>query len=157
MSEDIIFEDYTFAEFSLLDASTVRFKVTSQSIEVCEEDERRVEGILNNSLGKWESLMKTGLQMLSELRIIQPEQAVLQDYEKPFGMKLYNLRADVDSLRDCIWVFVSLKPEERRRRQSANVTPIFQVDEVRNQLGNISKWKAFEKAMRIVKEQWLQG
>jgi len=155
--EEIVFEGYKFSEFSILDDTTVRFKVTSNFIDFTKDDVIYIEDIIKNNLGKWESLIKTGLHIFSELHIIQPEQAVLQNYEKPFGIELYKSPSvEIDGLHDCLWVFISLTPEERRKRQSANVTPILQVEEIKRQISNIPKWKAFEKTIKIAKEQWLK-
>ena len=155
--EEIVFEGYKFSEFSILNDTTVRFKVTSNFIDFTKDDVIYIEDIIKNNLGKWESLIKTGLHIFSELHIIQPEQAVLQNYEKPFGIELYKSPSvEIDGLHDCLWVFISLTPEERRKRQSANVTPILQVEEIKRQISNIPKWKAFEKTIKIAKEQWLK-
>jgi len=159
MAEEMKFEDYTFSEFAVVGTSTVRFKVnTISGRDITAEDERTVRDVLNN-LGKWESLIRTGLQLFSELGFIHPEPATLQNYEKPFGVELYSTATEIDRRygNDSVWVGLSLTTQERHRREAAHLNPLLQVEEIRSQLSNLPKWKAFEKTIKIFKEQWCEA
>lgn len=153
-SEEMIFEKYKFSEFTILQTSTVRFKVTSNSYEVTVDDENYIKDAINSNLGMWESLIKTGLQVFSELGIIHLEQGIPEEYERPFGVELYEVTTSTERPHDWIWAFISLTTEERHRRQNANLNPLLQVEEIKGQLSNITKWKNFSKTMKIIKEQW---
>jgi hypothetical protein len=134
---------------------TLRFKVTPNTNEVTPNDEAYIKEIIQDNLGKWESLIKTGLYVFSEIGIIHPETAILERYEKPFGIELYSEPSvERDGLNDWLWVFITLTQNERIKRRNANINPIIQVEEIWNQLINIPKWKAFEKTIKIVKGQW---
>jgi hypothetical protein len=129
--------------------------VTIEGRDITETDSQTVKGILND-FGKWENLIKTGLHMLSDLRIVQIEQSILQSYEKPCGIELYEVaigRGNLGLRLDCS---IHITPEERHKREQLNVSPIFSVEEITNQLSNVPKWKAFEKTMKLLSNLRLQ-
>jgi hypothetical protein len=151
--QELMFDSYKFSEFALVGTRTVKFRVnsvTGRDFNVA--DKLRIENMLKD-LGKWENLIKTGLHLFSELGFIHAEEATLSNYEKPFGIGLYSTAANVDSDNENIWVDISLAPEERQRREAANITPIIQVEEIYGQLSNIPKWKTFEKTIKLLIEQ----
>jgi len=156
MPEEIVLGNYKFSDFTISNSSTVCFKATNNnSSYATQEDSEFIKDEINNNLGKWESVIKTGIHVFAELGIIQPEQTTLQNYEKSFGMELYECKVSL-SLRDnCIWVSISLTQGELQKRQGANVSPIIQIQEITNQMRNIPKWRAFGKTMKIIKEQWI--
>jgi hypothetical protein len=150
MSEEIIIDSYKFRNFSLAGNTTIDFAVTPiEGRDVTEADSQTVREILED-LGKWESLIETGLHMLSDLRIIQIVQATLQSYEKPYGIELYevNIRRAFEHLNCSIHT----RPEERHRRENTGTAAI-SVEEIQGQVNNIPKWKAFKKTIQLVKEQ----
>ncbi|MFH0817552.1 MAG: hypothetical protein V1909_02855 [Candidatus Micrarchaeota archaeon] len=151
MPQEFTFGKYTFSEFSMLDNDTVRCKVQTNSLAMTEEDANNVSGIINN-MGKWENVVKTGLNLLAELGIGNLSQATTQNNEIPFEIEPYEPRASLDGFNRCLWVFFSLTSEEYRRRENAQINPIIQPEEITSQLANIPKWKAFGKTVEIIKE-----
>ena len=150
--ETIMVDSYTFWNFKLDKASnTLSFCVGFLGgRDLRDEDKQTVEDMLND-LGKWETLVRTGLHLLSDLRIRQIEQATIQNYDKPLGTGIYKYtveKADIDRL-DCS---IHIKKEERERRNQLKIEPIFSVKEITNQLNNVPKWKAFQKTISIVKD-----
>lgn len=150
-TQEIVVDDYKFSYF-ILSGQQLRFFVTPVSgRDVTEEDQRKVEAMLS-ALGKWESLMKTGLQLFSDLGFISSAPAALEILGKPFGAELYSIGVNLG--RD-LTVLVTLKPEERHRREAIGLEPLFQVEEIRDQISNLPKWKAFKQTMKILKEHWV--
>lgn len=148
----IVVEGYTFSQF-VLRGYQLRFFVASISErDLNDEDKQIVESILA-SLGKWECLVKTGLQFFSDLGFINPDLAVLEKSEKPFGSELYSIGVSPGGTPEHLTVFVTLVPEERFRREAAGLN-LLQVEEVQAQLSNVPKWKNFEKTLKILKSQW---
>jgi hypothetical protein len=155
-TQEIIIDNYRFQNFSLAGNTTINF--TAETIEgrdITETDSQTVRGIFND-LGKWESLIRTGLHMLSDLRITQIEQSTLQSYEKPCGIELYEVGIGRGSLGLRLDCSIHIKLEERHKREQLNVSPIFSVEEITSQLTNIPKWKAFEKTMKLLSDLRLQ-
>ena len=152
--QEIKIDNYKLWDFEQI-RNDVLFKVAAvDRLGVDEADKEKIEAILN-VVGKWESLIKTGLHLFSELRLIQLEQAALRNYEKTFGMEFYELGIDVGRFRDYFYVSFHLKPEERHKRERSHLDPLLPVEEIYDQIANISKWKAFEKTIKIIKEQWV--
>jgi hypothetical protein len=153
-TQEIKIESYRFFNFRLAENTTVLFSVAViEGRDFNGTDSQKVTGILNG-LGKWESLIKGGLNVLSDLRIIQIEQSTLQSYEKSCGIESYEVNIQRGALGLQLNCSIHIRPEERRRREQINISPTLTLEEITGQLSNISKWKAFEKAMKIIKEQW---
>ena len=155
MAEVIKVENYTFTELGILERnpSTMRFRATPDSgNDAVEEYIGRITIILND-MGKWESLVNTGLSVFSELGFIHAEGQNV--YPPPFGTQLYNNpTVELDGSRDFLWCFISLSTDERHKRQHAGFNPIFQAGEIESQLKNVPKWKAFEKTLTLLKKHW---
>ncbi|MGD0645544.1 MAG: hypothetical protein ABSA75_11630 [Candidatus Bathyarchaeia archaeon] len=154
MSEEIVLGGYKLSKFDIVD-NAIRFVAIPISGEVSVGDKAIITETICNNLGKWESLMNTALNIFSELGISQPTEEVLKNYEKPFGMELYQEPSvNKESLSDIFWVFISLNQQERIKRKNAKLDPILTIDEIVSQLRNIPKWIAFEKTLKTVKNQW---
>jgi hypothetical protein len=157
MSEDILIDGYKFDNFRFAERSTSTvlfdFMLDSEN-EVTSDDKQKIMTMLCE-MGKWESVIKTGFILFSELGIRHIEPATLQQYEKPSGAELYEIslveRQTNPYFATCK---IHLKADELQRRQHLNVNPVFTSEEVANQIKNIPKWKAFEKTLNILKEQW---
>jgi hypothetical protein len=120
--------------------------------EVKEEDSKIVRDMLND-LGKWETLVKGSLHLLLDLGIRQFSSATLESYEKPLGTEIYDdikIEKSGDFSLDCS---IHIKKEERNRRELLKISPVFPINEITDQLGNVPKWRAFKKTMLIIKEQ----
>jgi hypothetical protein len=153
-TQEIKVESYRFFNFRLAGNATVLFNVAIiEGRDFNGTDSQKVTGILNG-LGKWEILIKGGLNVLSDLRIIQIEPSVLQSFERSCGIELYEVNIQRGRLGVQLECGIHIKPEERRRREQLNISPVLTVEEITSQLSNIPKWKAFEKTMKIIKEQW---
>jgi hypothetical protein len=152
MPEEITIDSYKFQNFALAGGTSVTFTVeTLEGRDVTEQDVPIVKDMLID-LGKWECLRETGKHLLSDLGIRQ--QATLQNYEKPFGIELYEIeQVERNPYTDSLQCSIHIRIEERHKRESLNVNPIFTVEEITNQIGNIPRWKAFKKTMSIIKEQ----
>jgi hypothetical protein len=154
MPEEIIIDAYKFQEFEPFEDHAIRFKVTNiENRTVTKEDSSIVKEILND-LGKWESLIK-GMLLFSELGIIQPKQSMFQDYKKPFGIELYREPdINVDNSHRNLWVFVYLTEKEELERRNAKQNPILQVEEIKDQVFNIQKWRSLKKTILMIKKEF---
>jgi hypothetical protein len=155
MSEEKIdIEGYRFRNFRLeRDDTTVYFTVDITEDRFANENDAQIVSRILDDMGKWESLVKASLHLLSDLRLRQIEPTILQSYEKPSGIELYEVgmkKVGESSLEGEIHI----RREERHKREHLKITPIFTVEEVTSQLVNIPKWRAFKKAMLIIKEQF---
>ena len=152
MPEEMTIDNYKFQNFALAGETSVTFTVeTLVGREVTEQDIPIVKDMLND-LGKWECLRETGKHLLSDLGIRQ--QATLQGNEKPFGIELYEIeRVERNPFADRLIFRIHIRIEERHRRESLHLNPIFTVEEITNQVGNIPRWRTFKKAMSLIKEQ----
>lgn len=132
---------YNFAEFSREDRTVLVKIIPVENRGVTEDDVREIEKFLCE-IGKWETLVKAGLNLLSELKIVQIEEEAMSYYEREFGPQRYNLRVTRDRFNKRIDVRIWLTTEERRRR-GEEVLPI---QEVYRQIKNIPKWRNFIKS-----------
>lgn len=157
LPQEIFIDDYKFDNFRMegRDTSTIFFDAARvDRNDVTNEDKEKIVNMLSE-LGKWEALVRTGFNLLSEMGIGPFERATLDGCEKKFGVELYEFRA-VQWRRNpyCSTFEIHLKVDERHRREDRNIEPIFSTKEIYDQITNIPKWKAFEKTMKIIKEQW---
>jgi hypothetical protein len=154
MAEAVKVESYTFTEFQALERNpnTIRFRASPDSgNDVVQDDIVCVTAILRD-MGKWESLINTGLSIFSELGFIHAEENA---HPLTFGTQLYgNPTVELDNSRDFLWCFISLTTDERHRRERTGLNPIFQTLEIESQLKNVPKWKAFEKTLTLLKNRW---
>jgi hypothetical protein len=157
MAEVLKVENYIFTEFQILErnVSRMRFRAIPDSgSDAREDDILRITAILND-MGKWESMLKSGSSVFSELGLIPAERQV--EYPYSFGAQLYrDIVIEMDGSRDFLWCFVSLTIDERRKRERADVNPIFQAGEIEAQLMNVPKWRSFEKTLTLLKNLWTE-
>ena len=147
MPQELIVEGYKFSE-GTVNVDTVTLKVTTYTLRYTQDHLNQVTDIMKN-LGKWEGLIKTGLDIFAELGLGQPSQTTLDKYEKPFGIELYDsLAIEIDNRMDsrCLWVSISLTDEERQKRQNAEIRPIIQLRRLRVKFqifrnGKTLKWQ----------------
>jgi hypothetical protein len=95
--QDIIVGNYRFYSF-LATRTGVTFCVARLDGEDVNEGDRNGTIAILDELGKWENVIKTGLHLLSELKIVQVDQTTLQNYERIFGRELYSFQAEIDNL-----------------------------------------------------------
>jgi hypothetical protein len=151
LPEEIVIDEFRFYAFLLNGTTDVMFEVVPiTNRDITQEDEEVVDDILCY-MGKWESLIKTSSNLLSDLGIIHPEPAVIQNLEKPSGIELYETQIQRVAYTERLHVRVTLEREERHRRELLGV-PLISVEEIQGQLCNIPKWNAFEKTMQAIKK-----
>jgi hypothetical protein len=148
--EEIQTEKYKFTDFEQTDSGISFNVVTIEENDVTEDDREEIEAFLND-LGKWESLVKAGLNLLSELKIVQVEEITLQNYQKEFGSEKYRVNVQRGRFGRHLRVNVYLSIEERHRRAGTGDSSVLQVQEIYDQLKNIPKWRAFRKAMQLIR------
>jgi len=111
----------------------------------CEEIEQFLSDI-----GKWENLIKAGLNLLFHLEIVQVNEDTMSRYEGEFGPEKYEI--EVKKTKDWLivaWIYVSREERYRRWGGIENQLP---VNEIYEQVRNIPKWKSFKKASRFIRE-----
>jgi hypothetical protein len=147
---------YNFSEFGTIEKDkTVRIKVTPTSRSVSAEEDKEAIKLILNDIGKWENLTKTGSLLLSELGIIQPDQTMIQNYDEPSGIELYDVEFNVDDSLDFLWLFISFADEEEANRENAKLNIIPEPEKIKAQIVNIPKWKALKKTIKVVQEELL--
>jgi len=144
--EGIQTEKYEFADFEQADSGISFNVVPIERRDVADDDKEEIEAFLKD-LGKWESLVRAGLNLLSELKIIQVDETTLRNYEKEFGNEKYRVNVQRDSSDRHLRVHMRLSREERHRRASS----FLQVQEIYDQLKNAPKWRVFKKAMQLIR------
>jgi hypothetical protein len=158
-------DDYRFFDFSSLPDNSIVFSVESfYGKELTQKDVDAVREILAD-MGKWENLVKGGLTLLSDLRIININQTELQTYDKPVGAELYDPEVHIasGSCNYLITVNFRLAVEERHKREERQVKiyhrldniPLITVEEISGQVCNIAKWKAFKKTLETIPLEFL--
>jgi len=147
--EDIQVESYKFTNFEQSE-NRVSFRVaTIEGRDLTTDDRDMLEAFLDD-IGKWESLVKAGLNLLFELSIVQVDETTLQKYQKEFGSEKYTRNIGRDSLGRYLYVHVRLSRDERHRREGTGLDSTLQVQEIYDQLNNVPKWRAFKKAVELI-------
>lgn len=67
--------------------------MTIEGRDVTNDDKKKIKAFLDE-LWEWESLIKAGLNLVSELKIIQVDQTTLQNYHKEFGREKYRVNVE---------------------------------------------------------------
>ena len=145
--EEIKTEKYKFTDFEQADSGISFSVVPIEGRDVNDDDKEEIEAFLNE-LGRWESLIKAGLNLISELKIAQIDDTILQNYQKEFGSEKYRANVQRGRFGRHLRVHMHLSSEERHRRTSS----FLQVQEIYDQLKNIPKWRAFRKAMQLIRQ-----
>lgn len=133
----------------------IKIKLTeelAQTRDVTDEDVEEIKKFFED-IGKWETLLKTGINFLSDLEIIQVSEETQRYYQKEFSPEKY--RIEVNKLS--YWLIkarVHLSGEERHRRSGGE--PQLLVDEVYKQVKNIPKWKSFIKTSQLLRQAQTQ-
>ena len=149
---EIILSDYRFWKFELSRSSVIFCIAPYNDRRSIQEDEEKIKAILSN-LGNWERLVKTGLYLLSDLKIIQLDQKATQEIEEPFGTELYEIKVAISNAdwKSLLFGAICLTSEERERRKDDKLNHDISVKEITNQLNNIPKWQSFEKTLKTMK------
>ena len=148
--EEIQTENYKFTNFEQSDSGVSFNIVTIEGIDVTDDYKEEIEAFLDE-LGKWESLVKAGLNLISELKIAQIDETTLQNYQKEFGSEKYRVNVQRGRFGRRLVVHAYLSREERHRREGTGISSVLQVQEIHDQLKNVSKWRAFKKAMQLIR------
>jgi hypothetical protein len=148
--EEIQTERYRFTDFRQSDRG-MSFNVVKIEGEDFTEDDRGAIEVFLTDLGKWESLVKAGLNLISELRIVPVDETILQNYQKEFGSEKYSINVQIGTSGQFLDVYMRLSREERHRRTGTGVSSFLQVQEIYDQLKNVPKWRAFKKAMQLIR------
>ena len=114
-----------------------------------QKDVPKIQGILEE-LGKWENAVISCKFMLSELGLITDQPQNLVPFEAGYGSEIYEISSSRENLGDGYSVRMSLKPEERRRRDHLGLNNIIQLQEVYDQLKNIQKWIIFQRVLKNI-------
>jgi len=147
-------EDYTFLDFRQPNAHTVTLRVRSViGRNLTTDDEQRIRKIIDD-LGKWENLTATVTHLFSALKLGQPTTGANQNYEKSVGKESFAIER-FESHDENVYVNLRITPEERRRRESRNITPCFPVEEIASQIANIPKLRSFKKAVQMARNEWV--
>lgn len=148
--EEFQTESYRFVNFHQIGLNVIFEVVPIEGRDVTDDDRTKINEFLHE-LGKWENVVKAGLNLLSDLTVIQVEQSILQSYEKEFGIEKYAVNIEIASLRQRLTVITRLSREERHRREATETSPVFRVQEIYDQVKNIPKWRALQKAMNLTR------
>jgi len=116
--------------------------------DITDEDVKEIENFLDD-VGKWETLVKTGINLLSDLEIVQISEETKRYHQREFGAEKYRIEVRKSSNWH-IDATIELSREERHRRGDREVQ--LPVDEVFKQIQNIPKWKSFIKASRLLRQ-----
>jgi len=147
---DIVISDYKFSNFRAVDA-VVSFAVgTIEGRDVSGDDANKIVELLHH-LGKWENLLKTSLNLISELKIRPVDQTTLQYYQKEFGSEKYHTDAKLGKLSSNLAVTMHLESEERRKREALGIDHGLHIEEIYDQLKNIPKWISFKKMLELIR------
>lgn len=98
-------------------------------------------------MGKWESLMKTGINLIEELGILSINETIKEKYQKEFGAENYIIKHKKANGRI---VDVSLrltKAESLRRSRGERELFELPTEEVTRQLKNIPKWRVLSETI----------
>lgn len=142
---------YTVENFAQ-EANSVRFyfrRIDEYDITI--EDVPRIEIILNE-LGKWEGVLKAGHFLLSELGLVKGETSIPHEYRNEFDFETYDVTPFTENFDDGLLVRITLSMEERRRRRTLGLGDTLQLQEVYDQLKNVPKWEALQKALKLARE-----
>ena len=149
--EELTIGNYKFGEFTQ-ERYGVTFQVTRiDEYAVTRDDETKINSILKE-LGKWENVVKAGLYLLSELKLITVDATFLHEYEKRFDSEIYQITAETTGFERLYFVRIMLSQEEGRRRTANGLGDILQLQEIYDQLKNVPKWEALQKALKITRE-----
>jgi hypothetical protein len=155
---EIILGNYVMSEFKVLsnDRGRVSFKVNSTIRMINREDVDKVKTLIFENLGKWENLVKSSFQLFYEIGIIDRSKNLAPIYNEPSGIQRYtDLWAEWDAMNRCIWVSISLTPEEYEKRRTNCVAPLIDISEIESQLKNIPKWIDLQRTLKSIKETCL--
>ena len=148
--EEFQTESYKFVNFHQSGSNVIFEVVPIEGRDVTDDDRTKINEFLRE-LGKWENVVKAGLNLLSDLTVIQVKQSILQSYEKEFGIEKYTVNIEIASLHQRLTVITRLSREERHRREATETSPVFRAQEIYDQVKNIPKWRALQKAMNLTR------
>lgn len=158
LTQEILIDDYKFRNFGIEDRGTIIITFGAVRInqnDVTKEDKEKIVNILKD-MGKWEALVRTGFNIFSEIGIGHFERDTLVDSKKRYGAELYEITTNQwEGSPYRATIEIRLKVDERHRRDDLTIDPNFSPEEIYNQIVNIPKWKAFEKTIELIKEQWI--
>lgn len=148
--EGIKTEKYKFVGFEQSGNHMFFFVVPVEGRDIASGDEGEIRDFLEE-LGKWESLIKAGLNLLSELKIVQVDDTTLQNYQKEFGSEKYRVDIQRDTMHERLRVSIYLTAEERHRREGVGLGSTLQVQEIYDQVKNVPKWRAFKNVLELAR------
>jgi hypothetical protein len=152
--EDIQVESYKFMNFEQQDKTVYFCVVPIEGRDVVTNDDiEPLNKFLDDNLGKWENLVKAGLNLVSELGIVPVDETTLGKYQKEFGSENYRINVQRDDFGRSLHVHVCFSAKERHRREASALSLRLKVQEIYGQLKNIPKWKAFEKAIELIRKE----
>jgi hypothetical protein len=114
-------------------------------------DVPKIQAILDE-LGKWETTVASWKFLLLELGLITGDTPDLKHFEIGCGSEIYEISSPPDSLANGYAVTISLKPEETGRRTALGLSLQLPIKEVYEQLKNVPKWEAFQRALKFIKD-----
>lgn len=143
-SDQIELEGYRFWNFKSGDQQ-VTFNVIhlfGRDLNTKELD--KLETLLDD-IGKWENLVKSAQNLLSELKMVTPPLADTVDHEKPYGSDQFETA--INQVDDkTLEVSLRLVNDERCIREQRKMKPL-STKEIRGQISNLSKWRCIRKAI----------
>ncbi|MCK4952889.1 hypothetical protein KAS14_03825 [Candidatus Bathyarchaeota archaeon] len=107
-----------------------------------------------NDMGKWENLMKTGINFLNELGITPITRINKEFYQREFGAEKYNGKVEREkdpSGNEIVKVIFELTEDELHRRENQKMKTSLSEEEIKEQIQNIPKWRMLTKTINHLK------
>ena len=107
-----------------------------------------------NDMGKWENLMNTGMNFLTELGIIPITKIDKEQRQREFGAEKYNGRVEKgkDSAgNEIVKVIFGLTEDEIHRRENLKLNTSLSEEEIKDQVKNVPKWRTLTKTINQLK------
>lgn len=140
---------FLFAEIKNIVAVWIMSNI---GVDLNKNDEREINAFFVD-MGKWETLERVGLNLVHDLGLAEIEEETLKKYDREFGRGKYEFKIDPKKTRhDRIVGYFSLSREERLRRSGgvSGASMKLPLEEIVSQVRNINKWRAFQKAIRLI-------
>ena len=105
---------------------------------------------LFNDMGKWENLMKTGINFLTELGITPIDGINKEFSQREFGAEKYNGKVEREkdsSGNEIVKVIFGLTEDELHRRENQKMKTSLSEEEIKEQVQNIPKWRMLTKTI----------
>jgi len=151
MSEEFKTEKYDFFDFEQRRISVgvgIR-RVDEQNITDGDIEELRQ---FFNDIGKWESLMKTGISLIEDTGITSISETIREKYQKEIGPEKYNINIERVENGYLARASLSLTREECLKRSQGRSDSGIQLplEEIVEPVRNITKWRTLIKTINQV-------